>query len=321
MAAPASTLTRYDIAKSVREDLSDIIYNIDPVETPFMSNAGKGKAANTYFEWQTDQLAAANANNKQIEGDDAPNDTRAPTNRLGNYTQIMRKVVGVSGTAEAVNKAGIKSELAYNMAKAGSEIKRDMEARLTGALPAVAGSTTVARETAGFDAFLVTNVSNGATGTNPAYSGGTDGYPNTARTAGTARAFTEALLKTVCQSVWTNGGSLDMVMLGGNQKGVFSGFSGIALNRRDTGDKQAVIIGAADVYVGDFGSVNIVPNRFMPTNLAFVIDPEYVEIDYLRDFQTKDLAITGDSARKMLLAEFGLKVKAEKAHGVVRDLL
>ena len=186
---------------------------------------------------------------------------------------------------------------------------------------AVAGNNTTARETAGFDAFLKTNTSNGATGSNPTYSGGTDGFPNGAAVGGTARAFTEALLKTVLQSVWTNGGSLDMVMMGGSQKGVASTFTGIAQQRHEVGNKQATIIGAADVYVGDFGSVNFVPNRFMPTDLAFVIDPEYVEIDYLRDFNTSDLAKTGDSQRKMLLVEFGLKVKAEKAHGVVRALL
>lgn len=321
MAAPASTVTRYDVNKSVREDLSDIIYNIDPTETPFMSNIGKGKAANTYFEWQTDQLAAANEDNKQVEGDDAPNDTRSPTNRLANYTQIMRKVIGTSGTAEAVDKAGIKGQLSYEMAKASSEIKRDMEKRLAGSKIAVAGSNSVARETAGFNAFLRTNTSNGATGSNPTLSGTTDGYPNGAPVGGTARAFTETLLKTVLQSVWTNGGSLDMVMLGGSQKSVASGFAGIAQQRHEVGNKAATIIGAADVYVGDFGSVNFVPNRFMPTDVAYVIDPEYVEIDYLRDFNTSDLAKTGDSQRKMLLVEFGLKVKAEKAHGVVRGLL
>lgn len=320
MAVPASTITRYDVNKSVREELSDIIYNIDPVETPFMSNIGKGKVSNTYFEWQSDQLAAANQDNKQIEGDDAPNDTRTPTNRLANYTQIMRKVIGTSGTAEAVDKAGIKGQLSYELAKASSEIKRDMEARLTGIKFAVAGSNSVARETAGFDAFLRSNTSNGATGSNPTLSGSTDGYPNASGVPGTSRAFTETLLKTVLQSVWNNGGSLDFVMMGGTQKGVASAFAGIAQQRHEVGNKQATIIGAADVYVGDFGSVNFVPNRFMPATLAYVVDPEYAEIDYLRDFSTSDLAKTGDSQRKMLLVEFGLKIKTEKAHGVIRAL-
>jgi hypothetical protein len=211
--------------------------------------------------------------------------------------------------------------LSYEMAKASSEIKRDMEKRLTGVKFAVAGSNSVARETAGFDAFLTTNTSNGATtGADPTLSGTTDGYPNASATSGDDRAFTEALLKTVLQSVWNEGGSLDIVMLGGTQKGVASGFAGIADQRHEVGSGQAAIIGAADVYVGDFGSVSFVPNRLMPTNLAYVLDPEYAEVAYLRDFRTTDLAKTGDSQRKMLLVEFGLKVKTEKAHGVIRDL-
>lgn len=322
MAQPANTTDRYDVTKSVREDLSDIIYNISPEDTPFMSNIGRGKASNTYFEWQTDALAAANGDNAQVEGDDAPNDARAVTNRFGNYTQIMRKVVGVSGTAEAVDKAGIKGQLAYEMSKASAELKRDMEVRLVGAKSAVAGNSTTARQTAGFGAFLVTNQDKAVDGVDPTFSGGTDGFPNAAYTGGTDRAFTETILKNVMQKVWTEGGSLDMVMVGPKQKTVASAFAGIAEVRKEiSGDKQATIIGAADVYVGDFGTVHFVPNRFMPADLAYVVDPEYAEVDYLRDFQTSDLAKTGDSARKMILVEFGLKVKTEKAHGVARDLL
>lgn len=321
MAAPTNTVDRYDIDKSVREDLADVIYNISPEETPFMSNIGKGKASNTYFEWQTDSLEAANEDNAHIDGDDAVNDVRAPTNRLGNYTQIMRKTVGVSGTSEAVDKAGIKGMLSYEMAKASAELKRDMEKRLVGNKAAVAGNSTTARQTAGFGAFLTTNVDKAVDGVDPVLSGGTDGVPTTAYTAGTARDFTEAQLKNVLQQVWSEGGSLDMVMTGPHNKTVASGFPGIAEHRKNAeGAKAATIIGAADIYVSDFGNVTFVPNRFQPEANAYVLDPEYAEVAYLRDFQTSDLAKTGDSQRKMLLVEFGLKVKTEKAHGVVRDL-
>lgn len=322
MTAPANTVNRYSVTKAVREDLSDIIYNITPEDTPFMSNIGRGKASNTYFEWQTDALAAANGDNAQVEGDDAPNDTRAPTSRFGNYTQIMRKVVGVSGTSEAVDKAGIKGQLAYEMSKASAELKRDMEVRLVGAKSAVAGNSTTARQTAGFGAFLVTNQDKAGDGVDPTFSGGTDGFPNAPYTGGTDRAFTETILKNVMQKVWAEGGSLDMVMVGPKQKTVASTFAGIAEVRKEiSGEQQATIIGAADVYVGDFGAVTFVPNRFMPADLAYVVDPEYAEVAYLRDFKTNDLAKTGDSDRKMILVEFGLKVKTEKAHGVARDLL
>ncbi|ARV77513.1 major capsid protein [Sinorhizobium phage phiM5] len=321
MAQPTNTVDRYDVDRAVREDLSDVIYNISPEETPFMSNIGKGKASNTYFEWQTDSLAAANEDNAQIEGDDAVNDERAPTKRLGNYTQIMRKVVGVSGTSEAVDKAGIKGVMSYEMAKASAELKRDMEKRLTSNKAAVAGNSTTARQTAGLGAFLVTNVNAAGDGTAPVMSGGTEGYPTTAYVAGTERTFSEVILKDVLQQVWTEGGSLDMVMVGPHNKTVASGFPGIAEHRKNAdGAKAATIIGAADVYVSDFGNITFVPNRFQPEANAYVVDPEYAEVAYLRDFHTSDLAKTGDSQRKMLLVEFGLKIKSEAAMGVARDL-
>lgn len=321
MAQPANTVDRYDIDKSVREDLADIIYNISPEDTPFMSNIGRGTASQTYFEWQTDQLAAANGDNAQIEGDDAPADERSPTNRLGNYTQIMRKVIQTSGTAEAVVKAGMKSVMAYEKAKASAELKRDMEARLTSNSAAVGGSSTVARQTAGFGAFLVTNVNKAADGVDPTLSAGTDGYPNAAYVAGTARVFAEDQLKDAIQQVWTEGGDVGMLMMAPGQKVVASTFPGIAEHRVNVSkDAPTTIIGAADVYVSDFGNVSFVPNRFQPLDTAYLVDPEYASVEYLRDFKTVPLAKTGDSEREMILVEFGLKVNTEKAHGAIRDL-
>lgn len=321
MAQPANLVDRYDINRAVREDLSNVIYDISAEETPLLSNAGKGSASNTYFEWQTDTLAAANGDNAQIEGDDAALDSRAATKRMGNYTQIFRKVIGVSGTSEAVDKAGMKGALAYELAKAGKEIKRDIEARIAGNKAAVAGNSSTARQTASLGAFLITNVDKQAGGTAPVLSGTTEGYPTTAYSNGTARGFAESQLKTVFQSIWLNGGSLHMVMVGGFNKVAASAFNGIADIRKDVGgDKQATIIGAADVYVSDFGKVSFVPNRFQAQDTAFVVDPDYIEVAYLRDFRTVDLAKTGDSDKKMLLAELGLRVKTELAHGAVRDL-
>lgn len=118
MSQPTNLFDRYDGTKAVREDLANVIYNISPEDVPFMSSIGRENVSNTYFEWQTDALAAASTSNAVIEGDEATLDARVATNRVGNYTQISRKVVGVSGTVEAVDKAGMRSYLAYEMAKA-----------------------------------------------------------------------------------------------------------------------------------------------------------------------------------------------------------
>jgi len=327
MAIATNTLTRYDGYRAVREDLANVIYNISPVDVPFMSNIGRETVKNTYYEWQTDSLAAAVTTNAQLEGDDSFNaDAQAATERVGNYTQISRKVVQTSGTIEAVDKAGMRSYLAYELAKAASELKRDMEATLTSNAVAVAGGNTTARKTAGLGGWIITNSysGSGTTAAAPVMSGGAgslDGFPTTASVAGTARAFTETLLKTGIQGVWTQGGDPKVLMVGPFNKTVVSGFSGIATRFRDVpAGSQAEIIGAADVYVSDFGTVNVVPNRFQPEGNAYIVDPEYASVGYLRNFRTEVLAKTGDSEKRMLIVEYGLKVRQQKSHAAIRDL-
>jgi hypothetical protein len=320
------TFDTYD-ARGIREDLADVIYNISPIDTPFVSNVGKTTAEQTYFEWQTDSLAAANANNAVVEGADAGSDTSVPTSRMGNYTQISTKVVQISGTLEAVKKAGRKSELAYQLAKRGNELKRDMEASLTSYNVAVPGSDSVARVTAGFGSFIITNSVRGAGGADPTYSGGIGsnglpiGYPSGAPTAGTAAAITEANFKTMLADQWTSGGKADFVLVDSATKQAISLFTGIATRFRDVpAGEQAQIIGAADVYVSDFGDVTIVPDRFTKTGVAYGIDLEYAAVAYLRNFQVLQLAKTGDSEKRQLIVEYGLKVQNPLAHSVYADL-
>ena len=301
-----------------REDLSDVIYNISPTETPFMSSVGKSKATAVYHEWQTDSLASVNTSNYAVEGDTASDATMSPTTRIGNRTQISQKTVKISGTLEAVNKAGRKSEKAYQLAKAASEIKRDMEAILLSNQVAANGNSTTARNLGGLQTWLASNTSNGTGGS--AGSGGT-----TARTTGTDRAFTATLLNTVMQSAFTNGGSPTMLLVTPAQKVVASTFTGIATRYRDVpANQQAQIINAADVYVSDFGIIQIVPDRFIPNadndDTAFLLDTEMAAVAYLRPFQTNELAQVGDAELTQLLVEYTLEVKNEAAHGIISDL-
>ena len=313
MAIVTNTFTRYS-AIGIREDLSNVIYNISPEETPFISNIGRESVKNTYFEWQTDSLAAASASNAALEGDDVSSFTAVnPTSRVGNYTQISTKNVVISGTLEALDKAGRRSELTYQVAKLGSELKRDMESALLANQSPVSGNTTTARRTAGLPAWLKTNVNKASDGVN------NSGV--SARTDGTQRAFTEAMLQDVVSQVWTSGGTPKMLMVGAFNKQAASAFSGIATKFRDVpAGQQAQIIGAADVYVSDFGTVNIVPNRFQRARDAFVVDPEYASLAILRPIQQTELAKTGDAEKRLMLVEYGLKVSNQAAHGIVADL-
>jgi hypothetical protein len=299
-----------------REDLTDVIYNISPTETPFMSSIGKTKATAVYHEWQTDSLAAATTANAAVEGADASDATLSPTVRLGNYTQILQKTIKVSGTLDTVNKAGRKSEKAYQLAKASQEIKRDLETIMLANQGRDAGSSnSTARKMASLLSWITTNSSVGSGGADPTTIG------VSTRSDGTQRTFTEALLKTVVASVFDSGGSPTVLMVGSAGKQKVSSFAGIGATRFNvTGARPSTIIGAADIYVSDFGNISVVPNRFMRTRDALVLDPEYAAVAYLRPFQTNELAKAGDSDKTQVLVECTLEVKNEAAHGIVADL-
>lgn len=300
-----------------REDLSDVIYNISPTDTPFMNSVGKTKATAVNHEWQKDALAAVNTSNALIEGAAGADATMSPSTRVGNYTQISGKTVKISGTLETVNKAGRRSEKAYQLAKASAEIKRDMEAILLGNTVKAAGDgSSTARTLGGLQTWLNTNKDLVGTA-------GSNG--STARVTGTDRAFTQTILNNVIQQCFTSGGKPSMLLVTPAQKVVASTFAGIATRYRDVpASQQAQIIAAADVFVSDFGIIQIVPDRFIPNtdndDTAFLLDPELAAVAYLRPFQTNELAKTGDAEVTQLLVEYTLEVKNEAGHGIISDL-
>ena len=305
-------------AIGIREDLSDVIYDISPTDTPFMSSIGKNKATATFHEWQTDSLAAA-ALGGAVEGADQSSITASPTSRVGNRTQIFTKAIAIAGTLEAVDKAGRKSEKAYQLAKVSAELKRNIELTLLSNQTSATGNSSTARTLGGLQAWLNTN-----------YDGGTDGVAGnlgtTARTNGTNRTFTETILKTVIAEVYTAGGSPKVLMVNPAHKQLASAFAGIAAQRyMAPSNEPTTIIGAADVYMSDFGTISIVPNRFMNNantgdEVAFIVDPDMAAVSYLRPFQTIELAKTGDAEKTQLLAELTLEVKNQAAHGILADL-
>jgi len=309
---------RYE-AIGAREDLSDVIYNISPTDTPIMSSIGKTKATGVYHEWQTDSLAAATTNNALVEGSDASAADLSPTTRIGNYTQIVGKTIQVSGTLEAVDKAGRKSEKAYQLAKASAEIKRDIETIITANQGQATGSSnSTARKMGSLLSYIKTNTSkNGTsvTGVDPTTIG------VSTRTDGTVRTFTETILKDVISKVFVSGGTPSALFVSPALKQVVSGFTGLAAQRYQVPTSgQATILAGADLYQSDFGVLQIVPNRFMRTRDALVLDPEYAALAYLRPFQTNELAKAGDSDKTQILAELTLEVRNEAAHGGAFDL-
>ena len=236
MAVPSNTFQTYQ-AIGNREDLSDVIYRIDPTDTPCMTAFEREKASAVNHEWQTQALAAVDTANAVVEGDDATTDAATPSVRLGNLCQISDKVARVSGTQRAVEHAGRDDELEYQETLKGLELKRDMESILVGTNQAKAAGdgTTNPRKTASVLSWIKTNTDKGTAGgaADPAAADGTG-----TRTDGTQRAFTETQLKSVLQKIWNSGGKPDTIFTGGFNKQVFSTFTGRATPTEDTGQED-----------------------------------------------------------------------------------
>jgi len=299
-----ATYKTYDTV-GIREDLQNAIYDISPTTTPFMSTVGRSTAKNTLHEWQTDSLADVNLANAQVEGADAVAPTLTPTTRVGNYTQISDKVVQVSTTDDKVDKAGRSTETAYQLSKASAEIKRDMESILLSDQAQNPGNnaagypvTSEARLLGGLASWLTTNV------------------VDTAGLAPTEDNLKEAVLK-----AYTAGGEPTVLLVSPANKQVVSTFPGIAEQRfQAPGTGQTKIVGAADLYMSDFGQLSVVPDRFLSNDISYVLDPSMASVAYLRPFKSTKLAKMGDSEKTMMNVEYTLVVKNEAAHAMMTDV-
>lgn len=324
MAVNANTNTTF-ITKTIREDLQDAMISISPTETPFQSAIGRKSVTNTTFEWSEVDLAAPTAN-RVLEGESAPgNDAPTSAVRLSQYTQISDKVVEVSDTNQKVNGVADAQTVAKQIAFKLKEMKRDIEVMLLSNVAAVPGDATTARVTAGLPAFLRTNVDRGTGGASGTLSGTTSGYVNAAATDGTPRALTEDMLKSVIAQCWDNGAEPSIVLCGSAVKQkISSTFTGSATKYQDMTDKKS-LSAAIDIYISDFGTLTIVPTRFLETRTVagrdvFVLDPNYARVAYLQTVTQKPLARTGHAERRLISAEYGLQVDSEKAHGVIADI-
>lgn len=299
-----------------REDLADTIYMISPVDTPLQANVSKNKATAVMHEWQSDSLAAASTN-AQIEGDDSATSgfftAVTATTRLGNRCQISSKTAIVSGTQDAVNKAGRNREIVYQVMKRGKELRRDMEYILThnNNTAPNAGNSTTARVMRSLIQWYATNVSRGA--------GGGNGSSSAAVTDGTQRALTIDMMKGMIQSAWTNGGDIDLIMPGPFNKTVISGFTDNVTRIQDTSDGK--LMGNIEIYRSDFGTHKIVANRFSRDRDLHLLDTSLLAVSYLRPIKTIDLAKTGDSEKGYMNVEYTLEVRNEAGLAIVADLL
>ena len=314
MAQPSNTFDSYD-AVGIREDLSDVITNISPEETPFYTKARKTRARNTLHEWQTDSLRASAAN-AHIEGDATTADARSSTTRLGNYTQIFKNAVVVPDTDEGLDKAGRAREIAYHTLKIAKEQKLDIEKALFDNNARAAGNSTTARELAGAPAWLVSNVDfqSGNGGANPIGDG-----TNARTDDGTPTAFSQTKFDTVMQSIWENGGKPDTVYLSATQMNIALGFTGNNNQRSQVQAGDERVIKSLSVYVTPWGTVEFMPSRENRARDVFIMQDDMWEVATLRPTKNVALAKTGDNTTRQVVTELTLVCKNEAASGIIAD--
>lgn len=322
MAQPTNTFDAYDAGTTNAEDVQDKIYMVSPEATPVLSAGRRFTAQQKFHEWLRDTLATPSVSNAVIEGDDRTGTAITAPLRVGNNTQLMDKVAVISSAQQASKAIGRSNEMKYQVAKMMKELKRDLEARMVSNSPSVAGDSTTARQTGGLGVMIFTTALHGGTGATTAHN---SGAPTTAVTAGTNRAFTEALLKTAMQSIYVESGEMPTFLsMTPSHKGTFSGFTGIATNRYNIqGKNQATVIGGADVYVSDFGNLAVVPNYVQATsapNDVFILNPEYYGAAYLQGFSSVQLAKTGHTEKELVSCEAAVVVTSQRALGKIANL-
>jgi len=317
MAQPSNTFDSYD-AVGIREDLSDIIYDVSPEDTPFYSKSKKVKASNTYHEWQTDALRSSAAN-AHVEGDEITANARTATTRQGNYTQIFVDAVSVPDTDSGLKKAGRASEIAYQMLKTAKEQKLDIEKALFDNNARVAGNSTTARELAGAPAWMITNTDFGDNeGADPT-GDGTDARTDETTTL---QAFDQTRFDGVMQSIWEQGGKPNTVYLSAFQMNKALGFTGMNNQRSTIGASVGgtnSVINAVDVYVTPWGTVDFMPSRENRSRDVFIMQDDMWSVAVLRPTKNMELAKTSDSTRRAIVTELTLVCNNEKASGGVFD--
>lgn len=316
----ASSLT---MATNVREDLEDVIFMLDPMDTWALSNLDRVEASSVNHEWLQDSLAAPAAN-AQIEGNDVSFTTAAPAARRNNWTQISHKTFAVSDTLEAVEKAGRKSERERLGVKLLKELKRDIESAIvgnqgsSGGQGGAQGGTATARSSAGMEAWIgngtttttageasnvVTATTNSANSTSPGFASGAVAAP----TDGTTGALSVGQLNAALQGAWEDGGDPRVILVAARQKQVIDNFTGIATRMIDSSpNKQATIMGAANMYVSSFGTHTIVLSRYVRSTVVLCIDPDFWATAWLRPFNKVGLAKTGEAEKSLIRAEWTL---------------
>lgn len=297
-------------AGTVKSDVSDILFNISPTDTPYLSNAGRRNVGSTMFEWLEEALPAPVATNAQVEGDDFSEDSAVAQSRKTNVTQIAKRNAVVTGTQRSVSNYGFAETMAHQLTLAGRILKNDVEKSLVSETEKTPGSALVARKTRGLEHFITTNVDYGVGGAN-----GAD--EETALTDGTQRALDETTLLDTMQSAYENGAEPDILMVGPYNKRVVSGFTGRSGTQVQVSPET--VTKNVTLMATDFGDLRVMINRKQRERTAFLLDMSYCDVAFLRPFTRQEISKIGDADREQIIVEFGNAIN-EKANAKIADL-
>ena len=313
-----------------REDLSNVIYNIDPFDTPVMSAIRRRNVKNRLFDWQTEYLpnvaptvvpgtgAMDPATNAQFEGFALAPSQAQPTIRQNNVTQISKRDATISGSQEESDAAGKGSEMSHQMAMAGKVLKSDMETAMCSRQPRIDGNDTgpAARVTEGITHWLArakdkTGAVGGAIAPATSVAGlpvlATDLFP-----APTGVPLTEAMVGDAMQKAYTNGASPTLMVVPSGPKRTVSTFTGRSTTQVLVGKTE--VVSTVDVIATDFGRIKVIPSRWLPPDVGLLIDADYLAVAFFRSFKQYLMARTGDAETRMLIVEWGVEVRNPLAH-------
>ena len=314
MTQPTNTFDTYD-SNALKEDVSKVIYNVDPSDVPLLSSIPKTSATNTLHQWQTDTLRAGVSTNKNVEGDVTVAEARTSVARIHNFTQIFKNAVTISGTDQSVTNIGYGAQMAHEIIKVGKEQKTDMESSIFANLPFAAGNSTTARQMGGLTSYIKTNVTNigGSGGANP-----TGSIPGaTARTNGTQTVFNQTKFDTCMQQIWDAGGTPDTVYLTSAQMQRALAFVGNN-NERATA-QNGKVSQLLSIYMTPWGSVTFTPSRHQDARSVFILQTDMLSLASLRPMKSEELAKNGDNVTRQCLTEATLVVRNEKSLGLIAD--
>lgn len=330
----SADLKAVDFNGTIAEDVMDAIWDISRIPLPFSDRVGSDSCTNAYAEWLTDKLGDPELGGWVVDGADSDQNDSASGKRLGNHCGILTKEVQVTERARASRTIGTGDELSYQVMMRQRELRRNVEANALGIQGSQAddGSTTP-----GIPAGLGAMVTQHDTGSG-ASGGGFAAGVWTAITPGAAPvALTETMVRDACQGAWEDGADPGLFMsvpgvIRQLSEYMFTSSSRIATLTRETrGDSDgATALGSVNVFITDFGvTLDFVPNRIQrgydvagtaDGAAAYVLDPAYARLSYLKGYRVAELAKTGLADKRQMAVDWTLKCLNPDAHRVLLDI-